>query len=399
MHTETRRPVLLLGAGVREFHLHTFLQITAQYPTVLVDRALPDWARPYLAGFIAASPASLDEVVSRVGQFVMNRPMAGVLTYDAQRAELAAELARQLGLPGNAPRAVAVCEDPVGARQLLQAHGVANAPCDVTLEQESAAEAELALTTAGRRRVGSNEAAGEDHPVAFPSEPFKRYAGEGTEAGVTAVVLSPEDVRMVAVTRSDIWPEMACAPVGHLIESDDELLYDRTVGNLVRDAVAAVGLSLGIVHAQVRLAPSGPRMLRIGAHLADGVVSLLVNRALGIDLARVAVDLATGQTPEVSPTRKGAAAARFLYPPASGVPARVIPPGPSVLKKPWVDRFVSLPTTDGLVVGLPHSRAEDRLAYCVVTGGNAAICTTRLDAVFDQVSARIRPPADAPREA
>jgi hypothetical protein len=99
------------------------LKNAAAYPVVLVDRAVPAWWRPNLAGAITADLTHPGKVTTAVEQFTADHPVSGVVTYD-HRARLAASLAHQLGLPRNVPETLAVCENPPRALSLLQEDGV-----------------------------------------------------------------------------------------------------------------------------------------------------------------------------------------------------------------------------------------------------------------------------------
>ncbi len=120
MHTTTRHPVLLIDSGVREYHLHSLLQIAAAHPVVLVDRAVPPWAHPYLAGEGTASLSDPGEVTAAVGKFLVDPSVGGLVTYEHRHVRLAAHLAQHLGLPGNSPAAVATCQAPARARHVLR---------------------------------------------------------------------------------------------------------------------------------------------------------------------------------------------------------------------------------------------------------------------------------------
>ncbi|WP_210581965.1 hypothetical protein [Streptomyces sp. GESEQ-4] len=101
---------------MREYHLHSLLQIAAAHPLVLVDRAVPPWARPYLAGEVTASLSDPGEVTAAVGKFLVDHSVGGLVTYEPRHARLAAHL----GLPGNSPAAVATCQAPARARHVLR---------------------------------------------------------------------------------------------------------------------------------------------------------------------------------------------------------------------------------------------------------------------------------------
>jgi hypothetical protein len=172
------------------------------------------------------------------------------------------------------------------------------------------------------------------------------------------------------------------------------LLHDDALTRLIAQAATALGLTVGVMHAEVRLTARGPLILRVGASLADDLIPLLVARARGISLARAAAALATGNTPDLSPTRDQAAAVRFLYPDVSGRLVRL--KTPEMFPQPWLDRFAWTQQPGNAVLGPPHSGFEDRVAHWVVTGADTAQCTSRLGLIAEQITARIAKPASSP---
>ncbi|MFC4469228.1 carboxylase [Streptomyces xiangluensis] len=409
MHTTPRRPLLLVGAGIREYHAHSLLQIAAAHPVVLADRAVPPWARPYLAGEVTVALSDPGEVTAAVGKFAAEHSVSGIVTYEPRHARLAAHLAQHLDLPVNSPEAVATCQ----ARHVLREADGPSVQLHAVDDERSAL---VAARTLGFPVSLTAPAAGTD-PVradcdsevrsayrtlrrAGTADPFaatltvEEVGLDGPEVGVEAVVLSPDEVRTVAVTRKILCPERAQAAVGYSIDAHDDLLEDDTLTRLVAQAITTLGLTVGVVHADIRLTARGPLVLQVGACLADDLIPLLVARARGIDLARAAAALATGDTPGLSPTREQAAAIRYLYPDTSGRVVRL--KTPDLFALPWLDRFSWTHRTGTAVLGPPRSGPEDRLAHWVVTGADTAECESRLDQSAEHVTARVAHPASSP---
>jgi biotin carboxylase len=380
---------------------------------VLIDRAVPDWARPYLQGAVTANLSEPGEMATAVRKFTAGHPIGGIVSYDPRRMGPATELARELGLPGNAPAAVAASQDPERTAVLLEEHGIASARSHTVHNEDSAvAAARMVRFPVTLKAAGAGEpvrADGDDEVRAAhrqicqgdPADPFitavtvEEFGLDGPEAGVEAVIVSPGEIRTVAVTRTDVRPGISSSPFGYSVDAHDELLHDAALTRLVAQAVTALGLTVGVVHMEVRLTQQGPRVLRVSAGPADGLIPLLVDRATGINLARTAAALATGAAPDLSPSRGRAAAIRFLYPDATGRLARLKAPS-SFATQPWLDRFAWTQRTGSSVLGPPHSGAEDRLAHWVVTGADAVECGARLGLIHDQVTARVSRTASRP---
>ncbi|MEV0224921.1 hypothetical protein [Streptomyces sp. NPDC050704] len=368
---------------------------------MLVDHAVPAWARPYLEGEVTAGLSDVGEVIAAVAEFTDEHPVSGLVAYDPRRAGPVAGLAQHLGLPGNAPAAVTACQDPARAHCLLEDHGVPSAQSHtvgdeagaVTVAQQLRFPVALkAADTGDRARADSTDEVRaefrtmcEDNTAAPHMVTVEQF---GPTVGVEVVIVSPDDVRTIAVTRVDARPALASSPLGYSVDAYDELLHDAALTRLVAQAVTALGLTIGVVHAQVRLTPRGPRLLQVSAGPADDLIPLLVDRATGINLARAAAALATGAVPDLSPTRERACAIRFLYPDATGRLVRRKAPA-AFTAQPWLDRFAWTQQTGNTVLGPPLSDTEDRLAHWVVTGADSAECDVRLGRIGEQVTARI----------
>jgi biotin carboxylase len=410
--TQRHHPVLLVGAGVREYHAHSLLQIAATHPVVLIDRAIPAWARPYVEAAVSVNLFDPGKLATAVEKFTASHPISGVVSYDPNSAEPAAELVQKLGLPGNAPAAVAACRDPAWAAVLLEEHGIPAARSRTVHNEDSAVAAARSMrfpvylkagTRAPLRADDDDEvrAAHRQFRHSDTAAPFTRamtveeFGLDGPAVGVEAVVVSPGEVRIAAVTRTDVRRALSSSPLGQSVDAHDELLNDSAPTQLVTQGDTALGLTVGVVHLEMRLTQRGPRLLKVTPSLADDLIPLLVDRATGVNLARTVAALATGAAPDLSARRERAAAIRFLHPEATGRLGRLKAPS-SFADQPWLDRFAWTQHTGKSVLGPPHSRVEDRLAHWVVTEADAAECGVRLSLIGDQVITRFSRTASRP---
>ncbi|MEU0332906.1 hypothetical protein [Streptomyces sp. NPDC006193] len=340
------QPVLLLGAGPRgtcgEFPL---ARIAAVHPVILVDRESPAWARPYLAGRLAADP-DREETAEAVARHAAGNPVGGVLTWSAEHLPAAARIAARLGSPGLPYETAAACADPAAVRALLLRHRVAPA--------------------------GPEDA-------------------EGPLVSAETVVLDDE-VRIVALTRTAPGPPPARRALRHCVHAHDGLLHNRFLRQCVERTVRALGLAHTVVHVTLRLTARGPRVADVAPHLPGDLVPLLVERATGVDLARAAAALATGRPPELTPTRQRAAAVQFAYPAATGRLAHLAL-GPGAAHEPCAERMVLTREAGDPVTAAPHADAADRLAHWVVTGEDAAECEEALRRMARHLSATVLPTA------
>jgi hypothetical protein len=69
---------------------------------------------------------------------------------------------------------------------------------------------------------------------------------------------------------------------------------------LADDTVAAMGVRTGLLHTEIKLTPTGPRPIEINGRIG-GLQPELASRAAGIDLIRLAADIALGRPVSIKP--------------------------------------------------------------------------------------------------
>jgi biotin carboxylase len=407
------RPLLLLGAGSRPYREHLLQRISAVRPVVLVDDQPATWARPYLHREVTVDLTDAEALTSAVKQLNADSTLGGICTYMEHYVETAAQLAETFGLPGTSPASVAACRDKARTRRVFSEHGVASAGSHLVIDEDGAVEAARSLgypvvvkprgmggsagvvraDTDAEVRAAFQSASRETvlglDAFAVPGVLVEEYLG-GAEISAETVVLGQGDVRIVAITRKRLGPEPRFQEVGHLVDAADPLLEDATVLRTVVDAVQALGVELGVLHIELRLTARGPVLIEVNARPGGDLIPHLVRRAIGIDLAQVMADLATGVVPDLAPTHRRAAAVQFLYPQATGVVTYLSAPAAGRSER-WLDRLVWTCRSGDRVTAPPLASIDDRLAHWVVTGANGAECDWRISQMFMQVSADVSP--------
>ncbi|MFG3012322.1 hypothetical protein ACGFZB_18045 [Streptomyces cinerochromogenes] len=372
------QPVVLLGAGRRdscnEFPL---ARIAAVRPVVLVDPDPPAWARPHLTGHLAADPARESSTTEAVLAYAAGHPVAGVLTWSGAHLTTAARITARLGLPGLPYETAAACADPVALRTLLH---------------------RKRLPTTGPRDRGDASDARNARNAGDAEDPWNRGdAGdprdrEGPLVSAETVVLDDE-VRIVALTRTTPGPPPARSPLRHHVHAHDGLLHNRFLRTCVERTVRALALTHTVAHITLRLTARGPRVLAVAPHLPGDLIPLLVERATGVDLATAAAALATGDHPDLTPTRQRAAAVQFAYPTVTGRLTH-LRLDPAAEHDPSADHILLTRHPGDPVTAAPHAHVTDRLAHWVVTAENPTDCETALRRMAHHLTARILPVAD-----
>jgi biotin carboxylase len=409
------RPILLLGAGAPEYREFLLRQIARARPVVLVDQDPPKWAHPYVAAEAAVDLRDPEAAEACIRDAVIEFGAVGVTTYMEHFVELTARITHHLGLPGSSPAAAAACRDKAITRRLLSEHYVPSARSYLAEDAEGAVEIGRGLgypvVVKPRGRAGSAGVLRADSDgdvrAAFhralvdsvlgledwsvPGVLVEEYL-RGPEISAETVVLGPEQAQIVAVTRKTLGPEPQFQEIAHIVDAGDPLLTDPVLADVVTAAVQALGLTWGVLHVELRLTATGPRVIEVNGRPAGDLIPLLVERATGVNLPQALAALAAGEKPDLAPTRAEAAAIGFLYPQHAGHIQRLDVLG-SVRDQLWLERLVWTRDVGTQVAAPPHASIDDRLAHWVVTGSTAAECAKRLDLVANHLTARINRPA------
>ncbi|WP_458682627.1 ATP-grasp domain-containing protein [Prescottella equi] len=278
-------------------------------------------------------------------------PIDGVLTSCDYYLGSAARIAAELGLSGPVPEAVETAcnkalaraaldraglpgprhatvadDDPIGLRTAIDAVGfpLVVKPTDLCagmfVRRADAWETARAAV-ADLRDFTTNARGQRREPVALLEEFV-----DGPEFSVESWIQDGE-IHTVGVTDKSLGGTSGFVETGHMFPAavNDQ---DRTrLIAAAESAIRAVGLDHGVVHTELRLTDSGPRIIEINPRPAGNQITELIRHVAGINLPRVAVELALGRAPSLPPVsderRDGArplsAAVSMLVPTRAGV--------------------------------------------------------------------------------
>lgn len=272
-------------------------------------------------------------------------PIDGVLTSCDYYLPVVARVADELGLPGPAPSGVDVACNKALTRAALdrcEIPGARHVTVPVDDEGRLRAAAEFvgfplvlkptdlcagmfvrrvddwaALEAAARdlHRFDINARGQRREPVVLLEEFL-----DGPEFSVESWIRRGE-IHSVGVTDKSLGGASGFVETGHMFPADvDEL--DRTqLVVAAEEAIRAVGLDCGVVHTELRLTVAGPRIIEINPRPAGNQITELVRHVTGVDLPRVAVELALGREPSLPSIESGplSAAVAMLVPTKAGV--------------------------------------------------------------------------------
>jgi biotin carboxylase len=404
--TTARPTILIIGSGfARVYREYALSSIAERYDVVLLDDVAPTWQAEYLADHLVVALDSWSAASEAVQLLAGKHRLAGVLTWDERWLELAARIAEE-GRFGvhNSLAAVSACRDKLLTRRRLADMEVPSArSIEASLLEEAtraASEIGYPVVVKPRALAGSvgvvKVSSAADLADAFHIAAGARMSGISLVGGVlieefldgpdiSVECVTHEGVTaVVAVTRRRVGMEPYFEQLGHTVEAGDPLADSGSaVADVVRRALHALGVTSGVSHVELRLTPSGPRIIEVNARLAGDLIPYLVKLSTGVDLARAAADMAVGVSPDLRPTHFSASGVRFVYPTANGR-LDSLEIDPHVADEAWLDRIAWVRTV-GSQVSLPPHGFTCRLGLAVVTGHQAAVCDQRLSSVVSRV--------------
>ncbi|MFE9725991.1 ATP-grasp domain-containing protein [Streptomyces sp. NPDC005794] len=400
--------VLLVSPGDETYRGYCLEQVAAAYDVVLLTGTEPSWERPFIVDHAVADLTDPAALLAGGRALAERHDLAGVVTWDEWHLVPTARLARALGLPSNSVEVMRACRNKGTARTLFARHGV---PSAASMKARTLLEAGLATMTLGFPAVfkpaafaGSIGVIRVDGPEELPAAFAFASKGASRSREDTGVLVEeyldgPEfsvecvthqgRTTAVALTRKHLGPAPYFDETGHTVDAADPLLAQ--VAPTAAAAVNAMGIADGVQHVELRLVDGRPRLIEVNARIGGDMIGHLVRLATGIDLPKAAADLACGRAPDLTPTRRGAAGIRMLYPEASGTLTTRHINTPFAAHTPWL-RQVQWIREIGEQLRLPPDGDlfTARAGFYIVTGRNTAEVTDRLDAAADEITVATR---------
>lgn len=207
----------------------------------------------------------------------------------------------------------------------------------------------------------------------------------GPEVSVEVMVVDGEphvlQVTDKLTTGAPYFVEMGHNQPSMLPENDVERIKD-----LACRAVKSVGINCGPSHVEIKLTPSGPKMVELGARMGgDCITTHLVPLSTGVDMIKATIDVSLGLTPDIVPTLQKGSAIRFL-----DAPNGIIKVIEGVEKAQNIDgvQEVSLTKTVGDEVTDIHSsldRCGFVIAQCDTANEAIKVCEKAKDLVLVKI--------------
>lgn len=127
---------------------------------------------------------------------------------------------------------------------------------------------------------------------------------EGPEVSVEAVTYQGI-THIVQITDKVITPYPNTVELAHYQPSQLGTEDQRSIKEVVKAAVSALGIDYSGSHAELKLTKEGPKMIEIGARLGgDYISSYLTTLSTGVDMNRAIAQIAMGEHPDIDSSIK-----------------------------------------------------------------------------------------------
>jgi biotin carboxylase len=305
---------------------------------------------------VAIDCSDIGQAVESIMQAVAGFPVEAVIGVDDAGVEIAARVSEGVGLPHNAPAAVAATRDKAVMRRLLGDAGVDQPAFRLasSVEEAMAAAGDLGYPVVVKPRdlSASRGVIRTDGPDQLEVA-FARIGAILDEAGSELPLLIEEflagpEIAVEALATPDGLEVLAVFDKPDPLDGPyfEETIYVTpsrhapgdlaSAESLVSRAVAALGLAHGPVHAEVRITAGGPRLVEVAARSIGGLCGRSLRFGLlGQSLETLLLRAALGKNLRGMRREASAAGVMMLPIPAEGV-LREVRGGPAVAEVPGV---------------------------------------------------------------
>lgn len=243
-----------------------------------------------------------------------------------------ARVGRELCLPAISEEAAFRATDKNAMRQALREHGVPVPAFFGVSSQEAFLEAVRRLPgdavivkpadSSGSRGVHLLRRDEDPLPAYRDSARFSRGGTVMVEEFMTGPEVSVEAItsngstEILAITDKQIVGGGNFTEIGHTQPSALSPDIQDEIARVTRQTVAAIGIDHTPSHTELKVTPTGVKVVEIGARLGgDCITTHLVPLSTGVDMVGICVGIAVGEPVKEYPRRPNTAAIRYFQPP------------------------------------------------------------------------------------
>jgi biotin carboxylase len=343
---------VLLLASTTSYRVDDFaaaarrLGVTAVLGTDRCHQLAEVWDRSAFGGSLPLELRSEEAAAAAIVADARGAPYAAIVPTDDPTAEVAALAARTLGLPGNSPEAARTARNKRLLREALLRHRVPS-PAYRVFGEDEVAETVAArvsfpcvmkplLCSASRGVMRADDAESFVKAwrrlVALLATPALRAVEDpdghrilveefvpGMEVAVEGILARGELQVLALFDKPDPLDGPLFEETIYVTPSRHAGLLQAQIGEVTARAAEAIGLREGPIHAELRLAPSGPVMIEVAARSIGGLCARTLRFGLEAhSLEEIVLRHALGR-PLGSLERRGAAGVMMIPIPKGGV--------------------------------------------------------------------------------
>ncbi|MDE7247560.1 MAG: ATP-grasp domain-containing protein [Lachnospiraceae bacterium] len=211
---------------------------------------------------------------------------------------------------------------------------------------------------------------------------------QGPEVSVEVMVVEGEP-HILTITDKYITPPPYFVELAHCEPSRLDTEIQERIREVAAQAVRAIGIENAPAHVEVKVTEDGPKIVELAARLGgDFITSKLVPLSTGIDMVGASVLLATGEKPDLTPTRKQGAAIHFIHAEESqkGVLENITVPE-ALCKAEGVEEIALYKKPGETVQGTRSS--NDRLGHVITVGETPEEAMERGKRILAQIGVEI----------
>jgi biotin carboxylase len=407
---------LVVGSGGQLYREYILASAAQRRPLWLLDAAEPTWQRPYLSGSTVVDLLDghrlipdQEGLITAAHEVAAQWGVAGVFTYDETLVIATAHMAEKLGVPGLSVAGAENCRNKHRTRMVLTEAGFVQPRFAFVTELDDAREAAAAFgypVVVKPRGMGASigvvmvrdpvdlqsafavaEGSSHDGNPSYEGGALVEEYLDGPEISIDGAT-SRGRYHPLFIARKDVGLAPYFEETGHLVDAADPLVSDSDLIAMLAQAHVALGIRDGITHTEVKFTARGPAIIEVNGRLGGDLIPYLGWLASGIDPGHVAVDVATGVAPTVTPWRRRTAGIRFLYPPRDGTIREISLPTKEAV--PELLRATAM-VPPGTVLRLPPNGYISRYAHLICSAEDPAACAAALDMAATRASVDLGP--------
>lgn len=170
--------------------------------------------------------------------------------------------------------------------------------------------------------------------------------------------------RIIAITRKVLASNGSFVELGHALPADVTPEQRDQITQLTKQALAALGVTAGGSHTEIKLTSKGPRIVEVAARLGGDNIPELVELATGVDMWTCIIQIALGMTPAIVYSRERFASIAFF----SAEPGTIASVAQQPVRPAGVERIEVHAKVGARVAPLLSS--ADRLGFVISTGAS-----------------------------